>query len=32
MSLALDPLGKILALRPTFDVEVLELTPDATGN
>jgi len=31
MSLALDPLGKILALRPTLDVEVLELTSDATG-
>lgn len=31
VSLALDALGKMLALRPTFDVEVLELTPDATG-
>ena len=31
MSLALDPLGKILALRPTLEVEVLELISDATG-
>jgi len=31
MSLAVDTLGKILALRPTFDVEVVELVPDATG-
>jgi len=31
MSLVLDPLGKILALRPTFDVEVVELISDAAG-
>jgi len=31
MSLALDPRGKILALRPTFEVEVLALISDATG-
>jgi hypothetical protein len=31
ISLALDPLGKVLALRPTFEVEVLELISDATG-
>jgi len=31
VSLALDPLGKILALRPTFEVEVLELVSDTTG-
>ncbi len=31
MSLALDPLGRILAVRPTFEVEVLELISDATG-
>ncbi len=31
MSLALDPLGRILAVRPTFGVEVLELISDATG-
>jgi DNA-binding beta-propeller fold protein YncE len=31
MSLALDASGNILAIRPTFDVEVLKLTSDATG-
>lgn len=31
MSLALDPTGKILALRPTLEVEVLELISETTG-
>jgi len=30
-SLALDPLGKILVLRPTYEVEVFELIFDSTG-